>query len=102
MIEQKDLRHEANLQGMRLLMASKDERIAKLETLVGERDAMLGKRPCQNSRCNELNAARELLREVSDFGLYVTPGSRMDYEGEKLTGRIYAYLDACDKSGEPT
>ena len=34
-----------------------NERIAKLETLVGERDAMLGKRPCQNSRCNELNAA---------------------------------------------
>jgi len=42
----------------RKALKEKDARIAKLETLVAERDAMLGKRPCQNSRCNELNAAR--------------------------------------------
>ena len=77
-------------------------RIAKLEALAQQQDTWLGKKTCAHSRCSELNAARALLREVSDFGLYVTPGSRMDYEGEKLTGRIYAYLDACDKPGEPT
>lgn len=63
-------------------------RIAKLETLVAERDAMLGKRPCQNSRCSELNAARALLREViADTGIV----SHID-----ACQRAQEYLDACD------
>lgn len=63
-------------------------RIAKLEALVAERDAMLGKRPCQNSRCNELNAARDLLREViADTGIV----SHID-----ACQRAQEYLDACD------
>ena len=65
-------------------------RIAKLEALVAERDAMLGKRPCQNNRCNELNAARALLREVL---------SELHYEAKD---KVRIYLDACDKPGEPT
>lgn len=39
-------------------LAAANARIAKLESLVAERDAMLGKRPCQNSRCNVLNEAQ--------------------------------------------
>ena len=68
-------------------------RIAKLEALVGERDAMLGKRPCQNSRCNELNAARALLREVMEANCNIS---------FDLQNKLQAYLDACDKPGEPT
>lgn len=44
----------------------------------------------------ELNAARALLREVSDFGLYIQPNGRMEFKGEQLTSRLYDYLDACD------
>lgn len=51
---------------------------------------------------DELNAARALLREVSDFGLYIQPNGRMEFKGEQLTSRLYDYLDACDKPGEPT
>lgn len=61
-------------------------RIAKLESLVAERDAMLGKRPCQNSRCNDLNAARALLREILDLG-------EVHYEA---ADKVRAYFDACD------
>ena len=64
-------------------------RIAKLESLVAERDAMLGNRLCQNSRCLELNAARALLREV----LEGEKKSILHYEIEK---RVRSYLDACD------
>lgn len=67
-------------------------RIAKLEALVAERDAMLGKRQCQNSRCNELNAARALLREV------IGPKAGDWYTLER---RVEAYFDACDKPGAP-
>lgn len=69
-----------------------NERIAKLETLVGERDAMLGKRPCQNSRCKELNAVRDLLREViADTGIV----SHID-----ACQRAQSYLDANTQTGE--
>lgn len=69
-------------------LASVNVRIAKLEALVAERDAMLGKRPCQNSRCNELNAARALLREViADAGIV----THID-----ACQRAQEYLDACD------
>ena len=64
-------------------------RIAKLEALVAERDAMLGRRPCQNSRCMELNAARALLREV----LEDENKSILHY---KVRQRVCSYLDACD------
>lgn len=63
-------------------------RIAKLEALVAERDAMLGKRQCQNSRCNELNAARALLREVVDMV------SSEEYND--TIRKADTYLDACD------
>lgn len=72
------------------------QRIAKLEFLVAERDAMLGKRPCQNSRCNELNAARALLREALDTI------EEFPDEDHEIADRIKEYLDACDKPGEPT
>ena len=39
-------------------------RIVRLEALAQQQDTMLGKRPCQNKRCNELNAAHALLVEV--------------------------------------
>lgn len=67
-------------------------RIAKLEALVAERDAMLGKRPCQNSRCNELNSARSLLREVANSIQECDTGGIFDKE--KM--RIRSYLDVCD------
>lgn len=67
-------------------------RIASLESQLAERDAWLGQRPCRNSRCNELNAARALLREVADNIGSVTP-----FTIEKPLGeRIRSYLDACD------
>lgn len=70
------------------------DRIEYLQSLVAERDAMLGKRPCQNNRCNELNAARALLREViADAGI----ASHID-----ACHRAQVYLDTCDKPGEPT
>lgn len=47
----------------------------------------------------ELAAARALLREVSDFGLYIEPNGRMSNEGEELTSKIYDHLDACDTLG---
>lgn len=72
----------------RTALKEKDARIAKLETLVAERDAMLGKRPCQNSRCNELNAARALLREVVDMV------SSEEYND--TIRKADAYLDAFD------
>lgn len=89
---------EANAETMGILAVERDQavreladantRIAKLEALVAERDAMLGKRPCQNSRCNELNAARDLLREViADTGIV----SHID-----ACQRAQEYLDACD------
>lgn len=46
-------------------LAAANERIAKLEALVAERNAMLGKRPCQNSRCNVLNDAKEIPNKLS-------------------------------------
>lgn len=73
-------------------LAAANERIAKLEALVAERDAMLGKRPCQNSRCNELNAARALLREViADAGIV----THID-----ACQRAQDYLDANTQTGE--
>lgn len=63
--------------------------IAKLEQAIIERDAMLSKRPCQDSRCLELNAARALLREV----LEGERKSILHYEVEKS---VRAYLDTCD------
>ena len=73
-------------------LAAANARIAKLEALVAERDAMLGKRPCQNSRCNELNAARALLREViADTGIV----SHID-----ACQRAQSYLDANTQTGE--
>lgn len=74
-------------------LSAANARIAKLEALVSERDAMLGKRPCQNNRCNELNAVRALLREV------IGPKAGDWYTLER---RVEAYFDACDKPGEPT
>lgn len=44
----------------------------------------------------ELAAARALLREVSDLGLYIEPNGRMSNECEELTSKIYDYLDACN------
>lgn len=73
-------------------------RIAKLESLVSERDTMLGKRPCQNSRCSELNVARALLREVSNDGAL----DMGDTNTAALGARVRSYLDACDKPGVPT
>lgn len=73
-------------------LASANERIAKLEALVAERDAMLGKRPCQNSRCNELNAARALMREIYQDGNM----DMGDQVSKELDARLGSYLDACD------
>jgi hypothetical protein len=46
-------------------LAAARARIAELEFNIAQYDTQLGKRPCKNSRCNELNAARALLQEVS-------------------------------------
>lgn len=80
-------------------LAASIERANKLESLVSECDAMLGKRPCQNSRCNELNAAHALLHEVSEAGFSIMP---IDFSRNpsSLESRVSAYLDACDKPGE--
>lgn len=80
-------------------LSSANIHIAKLQALVAERDAMLGKRPCQNSRCNELNAARALLREVMEYGVKM---SLVDDTDVILTNKVRAYLDACYKPREPT
>lgn len=47
----------------------------------------------------ELNAARALLREVSEAGFSVMP---IDFSRNpsSLESRVSAYLDACDKPGE--
>mgnify|MGYP003587996290 CR=1 FL=1 len=77
-------------------LAAANARIAKLEALVSERDAMLGKRPCQNNRCNELNAARALLREVLEVH---DAASSYDLQGifvDEFASKIRAHLDACD------
>lgn len=68
-----------------------NERIAKLETLVSERDAMLDKRPCQNSRCNELDAVRDLLREM-----VYPPDNETATQAGIRGNRAKDYLDACD------
>ena len=73
-------------------MAQARRVITQLRGLVAERDAMLGKRPCQNSRCNELNAARALLLEVAKSIQECDTGGVFDQE--KM--RIRSYLDACD------
>ena len=72
-------------------MAQARRVITQLRALIAERDAMLGKRPCQNSRCMELNAARSLLREVAAHPCVTA----------KLGAKLKVYLDACDKPGEP-
>lgn len=72
-------------------LSAANSRIAKLESLVAERDAMLGKRPCQNSRCLELNVARALLREVLG-------DEEIHYEA---ADKVRSYLAACDKPGAP-
>lgn len=77
-------------------MAQARRVITQLRHFAAERDAMLGKRPCQNSRCNELNAARALLREVA----FVDVNDTLEVMG--LRERATSYLDACDKPGEPT
>ena len=46
---------------------------------------------------SELNAARALLREVHEEG-NLDAGDQVSTE---LDNRIYSYLDACDKPGEP-
>lgn len=66
-------------------MAQARRVITQLRGLVAERDAMLGKRPCQNSRCKELNAARDLLEKVWEW---LPKGSMAD--------QVSSYLDACD------
>ena len=50
---------------------------------------------------DELNAARALLREALESGLSVMP---VDFSRNpsSLESRVSAYLDACDKPGEPT
>lgn len=49
----------------------------------------------------EINAARALLREVLEAGFSVMP---IDFSRNpsSLESRALAYLDACDKPGEPT
>lgn len=70
-----------------------NDRIAKLEALVAERDAMLGRRPCQNSRCMELNAAHALLREVIAENY---SGHPLRNISGGLADSIRVHLDACD------
>ncbi len=43
------------------------QRVQSLEDKVREQDAMLGRRPCQNGRCNELTNVRSLLSEVMNL-----------------------------------
>lgn len=50
---------------MRENLDKANSRIAKLEALVAERDAMLGKRPCQQDRCNVLNEAKKIPGKLS-------------------------------------
>lgn len=76
-------------------LSAANARIAKLEALAQQQDTWLGKKTCAHSRCSELNAARALLREV----LEGDKKSILHYEVEP---RVRAYLDACDKPGEPT
>ena len=72
-------------------------RIAKLEALAQQQDTWLGKKTCAHSRCNELNAARALLREVSKDGSLDMGNTN----SSALGNRVRAYIDACDKPGEP-
>lgn len=58
-----DICERAN--GYQFELSAANARIAKLEALVAERDAMLGKRSCQNSRCNVLNEAKEIPNKLS-------------------------------------
>jgi len=73
-------------------LSASNARIAKLEALVAERDAMLANPPCQNMLCDELRAARALL-----YGIFwngnLEEGSKVQQE---LDSRLGAYLDACD------
>lgn len=84
--------------GYQFELSAANARIAKLEALVAERDAMLGKRPCQNSRCNELNAYRALLREVMEGTEAFSNALECNYDfnGIEWSEKARDYLDAYD------
>lgn len=74
-------------------LAAAQTRIEALETKVREQDAMLGRRPCQNERCNELGAARALLAEIDlmDDNGDVALGD-VTSQFASLAGRIHTFL----------
>lgn len=74
-------------------------RIAELEALTREQDAMLGRRPCQDKRCMDMAAARALLAEVlaadDEDGIADTNGPGwpiLDKDFAEVVGRIRAFM----------
>ena len=72
------------------------EQLIVANTRIAELDAQLGKRPCQNNRCAELEASRALLREVGGKDPSLMPCTM----SPMLAQRIRSYLDACDTLAE--